>query len=963
MSESTTFHAGSETMSGMSAGTLSTTAARNLESAPLKNARVSIVSRMLVLFAALTAVKLILLVGQGQSLYEAHWRINGVAGSWLNFVGFYAFIITGGLSLVLLGKSHFSVGLKEMRVLNACVLCIGLIFIFLTLHNGNKNYLYPVLSGVLSWKSLGPYVANSIFFNQPYLGGWVLAYCFGYYVLARTGKEKFGILLTALTGCSYALIYLRELMLNRDELLIIDGLSVVSMLFAWRVHRVRGGLQQRFSASWLLAPLGWTLFFGWTVMRFDGQWQTHSATYFLCELALTLIVFSASTFVIRRTGNSVVWGWLMPFFFAGFLLLTNTHYASSENYNHMLCLAMTFPRYFAGEAILVVCLALCAWAFRKIRPKGSLWWLDVASLCVITMTIVDLRLSQIMGVRLGWDVFSFGDSPKMMFKLAMPYLPGLAAAMVVLAGLYALSLRAIQAWAIRQDEVTKPEDLLSKTGSAGQGRFRAFSYPGALYTAALFAGLAALGLGIAGSDKAEGQALGRLVLTSPLWKRVASRTLTREEFFRTAGSIGLGDLGASIHLAPPKPRRDLNVVVVFMESSYNKHLSLFGSSEETQPLLSKYKDRMELFPNFFSAFAGSIHARFATFTSLYPVSDFHAFTQERVPVKSLFEVLHDQGYTCSMFYSSYFDYTGFRDFLKNRGLDEMYDADTMPGQRKSERVEWGLLEEETLGAIRSQLQKYSQNHQRFCLTYVPAAPHNPYDKIPKPFRKFKMKEVGDFTPVYLNELLYMDWVVASIVDELKASGLLDNTMVVITNDHGEMLGGKEDEHIGHGWAMTPQLANTPLIIMDPAHPGYHLNKTIGTQVDFLPTVLDRLNIPLPEDQLYEGQSLDAPERQPRLGYLNSYKQFGIIDGQNILLGDRESGNPAGLASRGVAFIISNEGPKTIFTEADEPGGALKDRVAAMARFDAFQENLLRNYAYYCAMAHSKTQQLAKQTQK
>src|SRR4029079_16390584 len=169
----------------------------------------------------------------------------------------------------------------------------------------------------------------------------------------------------------------------------------------------------------------------------------------------------------------------------------------------------------------------------------------------------------------------------------------------------------------------------------------------------------------------------------------------------------------------------------------------------------------------------------------------------------------------SMFYSSYFDYTGFGDFLKNRGMDEMYDADTMPGDHTGKQVEWGLLEEETLGAIRAQLKSYALTHRRFCLTYVPAAPHNPYDKIPKPFRKYKVKEVGDFTPVYLNESLYMDWVIASIIDELKQSGLLDKTLVVITNDHGEMLGGKEDGNIGHGWKITPQLANTPLIIMDP----------------------------------------------------------------------------------------------------------------------------------------------------
>jgi len=224
-----------------------------------------------------------------------------------------------------------------------------------------------------------------------------------------------------------------------------------------------------------------------------------------------------------------------------------------------------------------------------------------------------------------------------------------------------------------------------------------------------------------------------------------------------------------------------------------------------------------------------------------------------------------------------------------------------------------------------------------------------------------MKEVGDFTPVYLNELLYMDWVIASIIDELKESGLLDNTLVVITNDHGEMLGGKEDGNIGHGWKITPPLANTPLIIMDPARHGLQVNTSIGTQVDFLPTILDRLNIPLPADQLYEGQSLDVRTgRQGQLAYLNSYKQFAIVEGDKILLGDRDSKTAAGVASRGAAFKISNEGAKTIFTETEEAGG-VTDRVAAMARFDQFQENFLRNYAAYCRSVHGQALQLAKKT--
>ena len=284
-----------------------------------------------------------------------------------------------------------------------------------------------------------------------------------------------------------------------------------------------------------------------------------------------------------------------------------------------------------------------------------------------------------------------------------------------------------------------------------------------MYAAIAFLLLGLIGLVTANSDKAQGQSSVRLVETSRIWKRATNRTLKPEEFVRVAQSLSLRDLNAT-QTTPNSPSADLNVVLVFMESTYNKHLSLFGCSEETQPLFSRYRERMELYPNFFSSFASSIHARFATFTSLYPVRDYNAFTLERVPVKSVFEVLHENGYACSLFYSSFLDYTGFRNFLEGRGFDGVYDADTMPGERKTERVAWGLREEETLGAIQAQIKAYTSQKKRFFLTYVPTAPHYPYEKVPEQFHKFKPAEMGDYFLLYYNELLYMDWVLASIVE-------------------------------------------------------------------------------------------------------------------------------------------------------------------------------------------------------
>jgi arylsulfatase A-like enzyme len=263
----------------------------------------------------------------------------------------------------------------------------------------------------------------------------------------------------------------------------------------------------------------------------------------------------------------------------------------------------------------------------------------------------------------------------------------------------------------------------------------------------------------------------------------------------------------------------------------------------------------------------------------------------------------------------------------------------MPGPRSTERVSWGLKEEETLDAMRARIQRYAAGQQRFFLTYVPAAPHYPYEGIPPRFRQFQSSGPGDYTALYLNELLYMDWVLASLVDQLKQSGLLEKTLVVITDDHGEMLGGNGGP-IGHGWLLTPQLANAPLIIMDPERSGYAINQAVGSQVDLLPTLLARLRIPLPTGQLYQGRSLDAPAAgSKRITYLNSYQQYGVIVGSRLIFGDREK---AEATSGGLTYSITNDGARTMFLTEDTPA-----RIpVSIRKFDQFQEALLRNYCVY-----------------
>src|SRR5260370_39428333 len=98
--------------------------------------------------------------------------------------------------------------------------------------------------------------------------------------------------------------------------------------------------------------------------------------------------------------------------------------------------------------------------------------------------------------------------------------------------------------------------------------------------------------------------------------------------------------------------------------------------------------------------------------------------------------------------------------------------------------------------------------------------------------------------------------------------------------------GEHGGPIGEGLHLSPELVNTPLIIMDPRKGGYRLNYTIGSQVDLLPTMLDLLAIPAPCEELYEGRSLaKTGARDGHLIYLSSMQEYAVIDENRLLLAD------------------------------------------------------------------------------
>jgi phosphoglycerol transferase MdoB-like AlkP superfamily enzyme len=867
-----------------------------------------VAGRIGLLFAVLCSIKLVMLVGLRAHLFEIHWRVDSEGYSWLDRVAFFAFAILVALHLWRLGDRCATGGVKTIRTANLCVLILGAVFIFLASDAGGKHLFTSLMDGAGTWRD-----AYAAFFTEPPIWSvWLLMYLMFYFVLLRLGMERLVLRLTAVMAAVYIVLFLRYLIHCREAVVAADCVGFASLVAGWRSGKSLGWFWQVLPG---LLALFFVIFFrslADDLMNFRPQFTVLSGWM--------LVILAVTTAVARRGKFFPAWSWLLPFALVSSLLLVNTNYDYALNYMKALYMGMMLPHYFLGEFILAGALFALATLYRRFLPSGSLWWLDAINLLLIAFALADLRLSQIMGVRLDWQAIRFGADFKMVWRQAEPYLPDLLFGLVMLASLYAVAA-----------------GLLARSN-----RKSPFTHGGWFFV------IAFLLLGVAGStlirhDKAEGESAILLAETSPWFNWTVNPVMDEKTFVATARTLDIGKMLAPPAATPMRPPRHLNVVLIFQESSFNRYLSLFDGTNNTQPLLSAYTNRMELFPNFFSDFPGSVNARFATLSGLYPVQDYDTFTFNHVGVKSIFEILHEHGYVSSVFDSASLDYTGFRDFLRGRGIDAMYDADTMAGRNDGPQVSWGLNEGVTLAAIRSEIKQYAAGRQKFFLSYFPVAPHSPFDGIPQQFQKFMATNRTDYVPQYKNELLYLDWGIASIVTELKNDGLLDNTLVIITDDHGEML-GENGGPIGHGWAITPQLTNIPLIIMDPDHPGYRINDTVGSQVDLLPTILDLLGIPEPPSELYQGISLySSSAQETRKIYLNSFQQYAVVDGKNFLWGDRETG--ASSTNSLKFYSITNSGPRTFFPKQSTAGIS----PPPLSTFDKFQENFLQNYSRYSQM--------------
>jgi arylsulfatase A-like enzyme len=134
-------------------------------------------------------------------------------------------------------------------------------------------------------------------------------------------------------------------------------------------------------------------------------------------------------------------------------------------------------------------------------------------------------------------------------------------------------------------------------------------------------------------------------------------------------------------------------------------------------------------------------------------------------------------------------------------------------------------------------------------------PHSPYYRHPYEALHLNLYSPGrreSIMEAYRSEITAMDANIKDLFGFLEARGLLENTYVFISADHGEEF--NDHGQWGHGKSLYPELVKVPAILVAPSGEGVHVRiDQVVENIDVMPTFADLAGIP--PWRFWQGRSL------------------------------------------------------------------------------------------------------------
>ena len=311
-----------------------------------------------------------------------------------------------------------------------------------------------------------------------------------------------------------------------------------------------------------------------------------------------------------------------------------------------------------------------------------------------------------------------------------------------------------------------------------------------------------------------------------------------------------------------------NIILIQAESLDAKIIDYRQQGKEVTPFLNDLKEESLYFENFYAQKVnGSFDADLSTLTSLYPVNRSYVFRDiDLSSFQSLPRLLKEKGYQTLAFHNNDRNFFNRAEAYPDLAFDHFYsqrdfDEDIYP---VSEERSLGINDYDFFDSAAELIKDAAAEEKPFFAYLISLTSHTPFQFYPQ-------NAVEDFAEVnnnlvhnYFKSVNFLDKSLDHFVSELKAEGILDNTVIVIYSDHESEIKTREYES-GRDftlWRNVKVPYHIPLFIKHPELENKIISKE-GTTTDIAPTILDLLGFEELPDQ-FVGSSLYLEQEDPIL---------------------------------------------------------------------------------------------------
>lgn len=290
--------------------------------------------------------------------------------------------------------------------------------------------------------------------------------------------------------------------------------------------------------------------------------------------------------------------------------------------------------------------------------------------------------------------------------------------------------------------------------------------------------------------------------------------------------------------------KDKNLIVIQVESLQNFVINREYNGQELTPNLNKLIKKDSLYYDRYYQLLGRGNTSDAEFTSnnsLYPAMNGRSYVKyQDNEYYGLPWFLKDKGYSTNVLHAYKGEFWNRNNAYPKQGFDKFVDETGFATQRP---IGFGVNDKEFLSQSVQYIKELPKPYYTFLITLTSHTPYN----MPQDMATLKIKEEDEGTLFarYLQTIRFVDEAIGMFIEQLKEEGLYENSIIAIYGDHyglsvtDDTNKEKMTDYLGKDYSFD-EMMRIPLIINVPNSNINETISTVGSQLDFYPTILNLL---------------------------------------------------------------------------------------------------------------------------